>query len=803
MPHRQTSKKEGALLSAVSIQVKSRTVGALLCTCAIALAGAIPAGLASAQSAAASDAPAQSGLEEVIVTAQKRSQDVVAIPSSISVLTGAALKEQQIASYDDITRAVPGVSFSAGGAPGLNFLEMRGVSSTSGAATVGIYLDEVPLNVRSTNYDGNTELKLFDIDRVEVLRGPQGTLYGASSMGGTIRFIPKAPDLENFGGEVTLGIGGTYHGGLNYASEAVVNAPILQDRLAVRAGISWSQDSGYINNLDYFTLKPQIQGTNDERPLVGRIAALYELNDDWSLTGAVFFQRDNLADTSDFYPFLGGLWEQNKQTREGSHDSVAVPSLTVKGDLGFAQLTTVTSYFWRHFDRETDGQYFGSYAFAHFFLDYAYPEKAAQNDAIIGNLPGPTTYAITHHQVTQEVRLASPDNNDSPFRWVGGFYYSTYWDERHDYGFNPGLNAAFKDIYGFSIEDSVFGYGPGGPAVFANDMTYIEQIRDNEQQYALFGQLEMDLLPTLHFAAGLRYQYARSQELFQASLFYAIGNDKPFNSVSKDYAFTPKFSLTYDVAEKSTIYATISKGFRNGGPTGPDPNGPGNICAADYASFGIKNPPTTYGPDTIWNYEIGTKARLLDNTLSINVSGYYIDWKNIQQNIYLPTCGFNFTSNVGNAEIFGAEWEVLYQPTAGLKLGLNGSIERAQILSSRNPQTVPVDSKIIFVPDWTIDVTAEYSYPIDDVYLAFVRADYDYTGPSHGSYQVLNPNYKDRSYGVLNGTIGLEWDNWTASLFAKNLTNDHKIIQEPQINSVYGGYTVRPLTYGASVKRTF
>jgi outer membrane receptor protein involved in Fe transport len=790
------------MLSAVSTQGKPSILRALLSSCAIAMASAIPATSASAQATAGADASPQSGLDEVIVTAQKRSQDVQAIPTSISVLTGYALKQQQIASYDDITRAVPGVSFSAGGSPGLNFLEMRGVSSTSGAATVGIYLDEVPLNVRNSSYDGNTELKLFDIDRVEVLRGPQGTLYGASSMGGTIRFIPNAPDLENFGGEVTLGLGGTYHGGLNYASEAVVNVPVVQDRLAVRAGISWSDDSGYINNLSYFTLKPQISGTNDERPLVGRIAALYELSDDWSATGAIFFQRDNLADNFDFYPALG-LWNQNKQTREGSHDSVAVPSLTIKGDLGFAQLTTVTSYFWRQYNRETDGQYFGSYALAHFYLDYAYPDKTAQNDAIIGNLPGPSTYEITHHQVTQEVRLASPDDNNSPIRWVGGLYYSTYWDERDDYGSSPGLGAAFEDIYGFGIENSVFGNGPGGPAEFPDDMTYMERARDNEQDYAVFGQLELDLLPTLHAAIGARYQYARSQELFKASYFYAIGNSAPFDSVSKDYAFTPKFSLTYDVAEKSTIYTTISKGFRNGGPTGPDPSGPGNICAGDYGSFGIKNPPTTYGPDSLWNYEIGTKSRLLDNTLSVNISGYYIDWKNIQQNIYLPTCGFNFTTNVGSAEIFGTEWELLYQPVAALKLGLNGSLERAQITSSRNPQTVPVDSKIIFVPDWTLDMSAEYSYPITDVYLGFVRADYDYTGPSHGSYQVTNPNYKDRSYGVLNGTIGLEWDSWTATLFAKNLTNDHKIIQEPQINSVYGGYTVRPLTYGASVKKTF
>ncbi len=791
------------MLSAVSPQNKSHAVRVLLSTCAIALVSLVAPKAALAQSASAQAAPQSGELEEVIVTSQKRTQDVQAIPASISVLSGYALKQQQIASYDDITRAIPGVSFSAGGAPGLSFLEMRGVSSTSGASTVGIYLDEVPLNVRNTNYDGNTELKLFDIDRVEILRGPQGTLYGASSMGGTIRFIPKAPDLENFGGEVTLGLGGTYHGDLNYSSEAVVNVPIVQDKLAIRGGISWSQDSGYINNLNYFTLKPRISDTNTERPLVGRIAALFEPSDDWSFTGAVFFQRDNLGDTSDFYPFLGGLWEQNKQTRESSHDTVAVPSLTIKGDLGFAQLSTVTSYFWRQYDRETDGQYFGSYAFAHFFLDYAYPDKAAQNDAIIGNLPGPTTYAITHHQVSQEIRLSSPDDTNSPFRWVGGLYYSTYWDERHDYGFNPGLNAAFEKIYGYSIEDSVFGYGPGGPPVFSNDMTYIEQIRDNEQQYAVFGQVEYDILPTLHAAAGFRYQYARSQELFKASLFYAVGNSAPFDSVSKDYAFTPKFSLTYDIADKSTVYATISKGFRNGGPTGPDPNGPGNICANDYTSFGINNPPTKYGPDTLWNYEIGTKTRMLDNTLSVNVSGYYIDWQNIQQNIYLPTCGFNFTTNVGDAEIYGAEWEVLYEPIPALKLGMNGSIEHAQITSSNNPQTVPVDSKIIFVPDWTIDISGEYSFPINDLYLGFVRADYDYTGPSHGNYQVYNPNYKDRGYGVLNGTVGVEWDSWTASLFAKNLTNDHKIIQEPQINSVYGGYTVRPLTYGVSLKKTF
>ena len=198
--------------------------------------------------ASAGDAPDSSDqLAEIIVTSQKRTEDIKDIPISVSAISGAQLQEYHIANYDDITRTVPGVSFQAGAGPGLDNIEIRGVSSTSGSATVGIYIDEVSVTTKNL-FDGAVQPKLFDLDRVEVLRGPQGTLYGASSMGGTVRFITKQPDLDAFSASVSTDLSVTHHGGFNNDEYAILNIPVVQGVFALRIGVDISDESGYVDN---------------------------------------------------------------------------------------------------------------------------------------------------------------------------------------------------------------------------------------------------------------------------------------------------------------------------------------------------------------------------------------------------------------------------------------------------------------------------------------------------------------------------------------------------------------------------
>lgn len=780
----------------------------------LSLVGFIYGGVALADDQAQST-DSSGKLEEIVVTSQKRSEDIKAVPASISVLSGFGLKEQKITDYDDLTRAVPGLSYTAGPAPGLSVVELRGVSSTSGSATVGIYVDEVPVTVRNTVYDGSTEPKLFDIDRVEVLRGPQGTLYGASSMGGTIRFITKLPDLEQFSAEVTEDLSGTINGGINDEATAIVNVPIVEDKFALRGGVQYTSNSGFIDNYDIFTGALNKGATNDERALVGRVSALWEPADGITITPAVFYQRDYTDDTSAFYPqsdetFLAsgiaagtfnpvfGLWKQDKQVDEWGRDELFIPSLTAKDELGFADLTSVTSFFLRQYDRMQDGSFYNATILATAFLDGAYPAQQPLNDARIGTLSSPSPSEILHRQIAQELRLSSPSDDSGPLKWVAGLYYQNYWEDRNQVETIPGLSAAFQSIYGYPIWQDP-NIGDGDPNLYKGDLIWFERLHENERQYAAFGQADFDILPDLHGAIGMRYVYARSSESRDGGGFYDLGNPHPYSSLGRYYAATPRFSVTYDVTPDTTAYATVAKGFRLGGPTGPDPVGPTSPCNQDYANLGIKTPPTSYASDKLWSYESGVKTRLLDNSLSINAAAFYIDWQNIQQTINLPICGFAFTSNVGNAESYGTELEVLYKPLAALTLGMNGSFDHAAITSTLNAATAAVGERVLAVPNWTADFSAEYTMPINDALLGFVRADWDWTGGSHGTYIRTNPNYWNPQYDVFNLSVGADYGDLRVSLYGKNLNDNRKLIQEPTINTVTEGFTVRPMTIGVTV----
>ncbi len=764
------------------------------------------------QSVAAAESDAGNDkLETVTVTAQKRVEDVVKVPVSISVLSGDSLKDAHISNYDDITRAVPGVSFGAGGGEGLTNIEIRGISSTSGSATVGIYLDDVSITVKNF-YDGASEPKLLDIDNVEVLRGPQGTLWGASSMGGNINFVTKKPDLENFSAELGTDLSGTEHGGVNYQETAIVNVPIVTDKFAVRASISTGDDSGYIDRYAnvYGNAGTLAQtGTNDERDTTLHVTGLIVPTDGLTITPALFFQRDQMGDTSVFYPSVG-LWRDDKEVDEYGRDTMFVPSLTVTDDIGIGTLTSISSFFWREFSRQQDGTYYNSYAFAHFFVDPLYPNQAAKTDKFIGTIASPIKYQTTYGQGSEELRLASPpkDKSGLPITWLAGLYYDDQWDHHTNFQQIPGVNTTFQKIFGYSMNspqsliEQTYSI-PGFTNLFPSDIDEDDHSHYDERQAAAFGQTDFDILPDLHGTVGLRYVYARADYNFQTYGFYQIGTISPYNQLDHYYALTPKFSVDYDIDPNSSVYATASKGFRLGGPTGPVPFGPTTVCGGDEAAQGVKTQPIKFDSDKLWNYELGTKNRLDDDRLSVDAAVYYIDWRNIQQQIYLPTCGYYYTTNVGNAESYGSEFEVHYRALPGLTLGLNGSVEHAVITQTNNPQTVQVGQKVLNTPDWTGTVSAEYHWSLTDDVTGFVRTDYSWVGRSRGSYVESNSNYANPQYDVLNGSVGIETDRYSVSLYVKNLGDDRTIIQRPEIDTIIEGYTVRPLTIGMTGKLNF
>lgn len=781
---------------------------------AAATFGQMASTVALAQQAAQPAAGGPGQLEEIVVTAQKRSEDLTKVPASISVLTGGMLQEQHIQDFQDITRVIPGISFNAGSTvsggpvgPGTTNINIRGISSVSGSSTVSVYLDEVSIT-QGNLYVGAAEPKFLDFDRVEVLRGPQGTLFGASSMGGNLRFISKKPDLQDFSGDVNLDLSGTDHGGVNYAGDATVNLPIVPGKWALRLSAQYGYNSGYIDHYSPTTGQLIESGTNTDRWDAFRFTSKYQFDDSLSATAALFSQHEHTADTPVFYANLG-TYNQAKFVKEPITDDVFIPSVTIEKEFDAFTLTSATGYFQRGFDFQDDGTVFNSLAVAQFFLDTAggvFTQHQVQNDTILGTIPSPVHRNDRTWQISEEVRLTSKEatlfGND--FNWIAGFYFESQRQARDDYEPAPGFDAAFQQIYGFNIQDpqsvisNTFQHSLPGNAnlpfiSYFDDLLYGDNQWLDQQQYAVFGQADYNIMPDLKATVGLRYEYA-TQNYFRNSFgILSFGNVFPFTSQTNTYALTPKFSLDYTISDEASVYGTISKGFRLGGPTGPVST---SVCNIDLFPLGIFSPPTKYGPDKLWSYEAGAKARLLDNRLTVNADGFYINWDNIQQLINLPHCGASITQNFGSAESYGTEIEIAALVTPELTLGFSGGITRATITQSPNPLAAKVGQDVLNVPKYTFVFKADYDFPISDSMDAFIRGDYDLVGSSHGAFSESDPAFNEPSYGVLNGSLGVVTGPYEVSLYAKNLLNSDKIIQRPSINFVSEAYTLRPLTVG-------
>ncbi|MEI9985749.1 MAG: TonB-dependent receptor [Aliidongia sp.] len=587
---------------------------------AIALSAALYNGVARGDEPVAKPAKNSSQIEEITVTAEKRTEDVRDVPASISVLSGADIEAQHITDITDLTRSVPDLSFSgnAGQGPGLSNLEIRGISSAAGSATVGVYLDDVSMTTRNLYTDGSAEPLFFDVARIEVLRGPQGTLYGASSMGGTIKFVTNQPDLDSWGGSVYSTVSGTDHGGVNFTQNGVLNVPIIKGELALRIGAEFINNDGYIDQVSPSTGAVIAPGINTEHGQALHLSLKWQPDPSLTVTPALWYQRVSTGDIDNSYLNLP-LDETAKLVREPGNDRLLVPSVTVNKDLGFADVTSVTSYFYRNFDRTQDAT----------TSDVPYLASQIPNPAlaaVVAGLPAAAYLNTTVRQYSEELRIASkpydPNGTGLPITWVAGLYYADEHTTTSDTEPVIGINAAFAS-FGENVNnpnDIAYGY----PGDFPGESSYISNRRYDTRQYAVFGEGNYYLSPTLRVTAGLRYLYARDNLNRVGDAWY-VGGLTLDSSTERSYAATPKFAVTWDVTPDETLYANAAKGFRLGGPNRPVPIDGETI--ADLQTLHLAAAPANYAPDSLWNYEIGSKSRFFDNRLSVDVTGFYIDWK--------------------------------------------------------------------------------------------------------------------------------------------------------------------------------
>ena len=805
--------------------------GARLVAAALACGGA--ASWADQQPAQPTEEAAPpGGLQEVVVTATRREQSLSKVPISVTALTQESLDERGIKDFSEVARFTPGVNFDTSGT---NNISIRGISGTGGAGTTGIYIDDTPIQMRALAFNPDEALpKSFDIDRVEVLRGPQGTLFGAGSEGGTVRYITAQPSLTRTSIYGRAELSDTDGGDPSFEAGAAVGGPLIEGTLGARLTVWYRRDGGWIDHMNPVTQQIDDRNANHVANTVGRLALLWAPNAQWSITPAIYYQDSERHNINDYWPLYSnpgsGSFISADPSERRVPDRFYLASLKIQGDLGAAQLISNTSYYNR---RNQDG-YEGTIYNLGFYQLYAYLPPyptGASYPLIDGNgihLPAgatdylsPSTVDNGQDNITQEIRLQSSDSN-ARLVWTTGIFLSenrqTYLEQIHD----PLLSELQNALIGDPNIVDVFGVGYD-PA-FPTD-SYFLHTHAKDEQYALFGELTYGLTDKLRATAGARLsknKYSFDTFTGGPQLFGPSATGSGNNS---ENAFTPKLSLQYQADANNMFYTTYARGYRPGGANNPLPYA---ACSTDFMNFGIANAPTTYSSDTVDSYEIGAKNNI-NNRLRIAGSIYYINWNNIQQVVVPPICQISFIANLGKAVAKGIDLELDASVTDALTLQVAAGYTSARYTQdsrlSPTEITPVVASGDAIVgqssetgagqPTAPVTVAAGLEYRFNVLtHDSFVRVDYEYQGRPKWASAGQDPNTLqfDAANYILPGTAfaslraGMQFGPWSVAAFCDNLTNTHALTDfNWSINPGDGSsrlerdYAFRPRTVGVTV----
>ena len=792
--------------------------------------------------AAASAAAKQGGIQTVVVTATKRKEDVSKVPISMSVIGGDELLAQHITDYADVTRSIPNISFSgaggggdAGDGPGLSNIQIRGISSSAGSSTVGVYLDDVSMTQANQYSMGTPEPKFFDIDHVEVLRGPQGTLYGASSMGGTVKFITNQPSTKEDSAEFYTEVSHTQGANTpNYNGNVVLNKPLIPGELAIRVGVESEHIGGYVNQVNT-TGSVIDNGINWQDNGVVKVGVKWTPTKDLTILPNIISQKVKTGDTDVSYgnlivsgnvvtdgngnPIPLPKFETSKLTNERGSDALTVPSLTINYSTGIGDITSVTSYFKREFTRIQDGTFTNSWQMANGYMAPAAGGGLTPLATVVEGLPSAVTLDNEVKQFSQELRLASKpyEAGGSPLTWLVGAYAANGHTMIHENDFVYGLNQAFSSygadptaIPGVWNQPNAQGVCSAFACVtdnhegFPNDNTWTGTYKYHDSQQSVFGEASYYFTPGLHATLGLRY--LRAQQTFTSfqDLFYQGDTPTVNGSTVSGSKSTPKLAVIWEVSPTNSVFATAAEGFRLGGAN----------SAVPWQLCGLSGPNAAgYSSDSLWSYEVGDKARFLNNTVTLNTSLFYVKWKNMQQELELA-CSFAYDVNVGSATSYGGEVELKVKPIPSLLIDLAGGYTHATLDDdSGEIAGIPGAVKgawIPGVPNFNTALTGTYSYDITDDYFGFVRAAAHLVGTSYGGLAFLpngaaNPDFNRPAYHTFDVSTGVSWKEWEATFFIKNLANNNMVIQKPVEQAQAGGlvYRIAPREIGMSLSAKF
>jgi iron complex outermembrane recepter protein len=750
---------------------------------ALALAAGLTTPAHADEAAAASTPPG-----EIVVTATRRSETLSKVPLSVSALSQGALDERGIKNVDSLVRMTPGIQFDPNGFGNQTNIAIRGVSSTVGAATTGIYIDDTPIQSRVIGYSTTNALPaVFDLARVEVLRGPQGTLFGAGSEGGTVRFITTQPSLDEVHiyarGEASATQGGAMSGEFGVP----VTGPLIPGKLGFAASLWDRHDGGWVDRVNanpYLTDQPVQHNVNYGDTQVGRVALKWVPTEGLTITPSLFYQRHTTNDSSNYWEKLSnpsnGSFVSGQPNASPDKDRFLLPALNVAYDFGKVQLINNTSYY----IRDQSAQ-----------IDYStlWPAVYDGTPWVSPDYNSLAYMANSQRTFTEELRMQSTDPN-ARLSWVAGVFYSKSVQHFSENVYDPKFADMFggvppEVVFGTPLVDGVYSLSGAG--------------RGEDEQIAGFADATLALTSTLKASAGLRVSHTRFEgsSLFQGPV---PGYELQSPQAVKENPVTPKFGIDWQTTPALMLYVSAAKGYRIGGTNAPVPMA---ICGTDVGNFGFSAVPDTYKSDSLWSYEAGAKGHV-GRALTFAASAFRVDWNNIQQDVYLQHCGAQFTANLGKARSEGFDLQATAQVARGLSLDGTLSYTDAHFTQDIAGGALATSADHLESHPWTATAGGKYEVPVGtgSVYL---RGDYQYksTGAMTTTTDGATNAYDSgaiRLPAVHFASLRLGWRHQGIDLsaFVDNLTNNHAVLSRTINVTGVGSYqdiSLRPRTFGLTL----
>ena len=823
-----------------------RTNAIKRCLWPIAVASQLGWPALSMAAAAAGDADTSSGaLEEVVVTATRRSERLQDVPISVTAFSQEKMDAQGLRNIDDVTRLTPGVAFSRNGTgSSANYndessdINIRGIDSAAGASTTGIYINDTPIQSRHIGFGAvNAFPALFDLDHVEVLRGPQGTLFGAGAEGGVVRFLTPSPTLDKDSGYLRSELGTTKNGDASYELGAAIGGPIIDNVLGFRVSASFRRDGGYVDRVAYTraTATPATDpltpptyssdvyaNSNWQQTTSLRGELKWAVSDAVSVSPSFYYQELHINDTAIYWPNLSDpnndVYRNGNRLPNPSTDPFWLAAIKVDWDLGFGQMTSNTSYYSRNQHSTSD---YTQYLRAS-FLGNTYPSSPLDG--------GYAPFRDKQNNFYQEIRLASKDTS-ARVSWNAGLFYAHMNENVAEDIYDPTIDAEFTPVTGIPgglCGPNFLGYPCPNGLLFEGP---VERVVD--KQIAIFGEVGFKFTDTLKLTLGVRGSKVDYDGVSIAGGAFTGGTITSFEASGSEKPVTPKGVFAWQPDRDNMFYVSAAKGYRVGGVN----VGVGTICNGDLASIGVPlgpdgnhHVPGQYQSDSLWSYELGGKNTFLDHRLQIDSSFFVINWKNIQQNVYLPSCGEQFVANLGQVQSRGGDIDVQYRPIEPLTLGVTVAYTDARftksscagVLQYSGTRCVDTASGNDFAPivtegnrllgaPWSFVGSAEYVFAQWRDRAPYVRADFQY----QTAQTALLPG-QDAANGLNDTSIpglpinrnlnlrgGMRWDGIDVSVFANNVTDTH-----PQLflsrdiaadfDQQYFARGVRPRTVGVT-----